>query len=39
MDVVDEDPEVEEEPADGVVGVDGVVVPPVAVPVPPGVTG
>lgn len=27
------------EPVDGVVGVDGVVVPPVAVPVPPGVTG
>ena len=27
------------ESADGVVGVDGVVVPPVPVPVPPGVTG
>ena len=39
LDAVDEDPEIEEEPVDGVVGVDGVVVPPVPVPVPPGVTG
>ena len=37
-DAVTEAPE-DAEPADGVVGVDGVVVPPVPVPVPPGVTG
>ena len=37
-DVVTEAPE-DAEPVDGVVGVDGVVVPPVPVPVPPGVTG
>ena len=37
-DAVTEAPE-DEEPVDGVVGVDGVVVPPVPVPVPPGVTG
>ena len=37
--VIDEDSEAEEEPVDGVVGVDGIVVPPVPVPVPPGVTG
>jgi hypothetical protein len=37
-DAVTEAPE-DEEPVDGVVGVDEVVVPPVPVPVPPGVTG
>ena len=37
-DAVTEAPE-DAEPVDGVVGVDGVVVPPVPVPVPPGVTG
>ena len=37
-DAVTEAPE-EAEPTDGVVGVTGVVVPPVPAPVPPGVTG
>lgn len=37
-DAVAEAPE-DAEPVDGVVGVTGVVVPPVPVPVPPGVTG